>query len=253
MLRQFYKLTVTEFKIFMREPVAVFFNLFFPLMFLFLTMHVFLTKEAVQAGAINFYLPSFIIIITTGVSLFNIPIYIVKYRNNKFLKRLRVSPIRPLTILLSLGTANLLMLVVGLVILVVLGLLFYEAEFTGNAIFLILGLLLSFMSLGSIGLMIASFSRGMRTVNVVGQLIYYPMIFLSRAVPLELPDWLQVVSKLLPITYGLELTQRLWNEDYFIHRLGFDFITSSIWIDVVILIVVLVVCLFISMKFFKWE
>lgn len=253
MWRQFIQLTTTEFRIFLREPVAVFFNLFFPLMFLFLTMHVFLPEEQVAKGAINLYIPAFIIIITTGVSVFNIPIYIVKYRNTKFLKRLRVAPINPLTILLSLGTANLLMLIVGLVLLIAIGLLFYNASFAGNPILFAGGVLLSFLSLGSIGLVLASFIRGIRTVNVVGQLIYYPMLFLSGAIPLDLPPWLTAFSKVLPITYGVELIKRLWNKPFFDQTLHTTWLTPGPWVDVGVLSAYLVVGMFVALKTFKWE
>lgn len=253
MLKQYLKLTAVEFRIFLREPMAVFFNLFFPLMFLFLTMHVFLPKSQVENGAINVYIPAFIIIITTGVSFFNIPIYIVKYRNTKFLKRLRVAPINPATILLSLGTANLLMLIFGLVILVLLGVFFYGAQFDGNIFLFLGGVMLSFLSLGSLGLMVASFTRGMRTVNVVGQIIYYPMLFLSGAIPLDLPNWLETFSKILPITYGVELTKRLWNHSYFENTLHQQWQTSSPWIDVAILAAYFVVGMTLALKTFKWE
>jgi ABC-2 type transport system permease protein len=253
MFKQFIKLTAVEFKIFLREPMAVFFNLFFPLMFLFLTMHVFLPKEAVAAGAINDYIPAFIIIITTGVSFFNIPIYIVKYRNSKFLKRLRVAPLNPITILLSLGTANLLMLVFGLVLLVAIGLIFYGAEFQGNVFLFGLGVLLCFSSLGSLGLMIASFSRGLRTANVIGQLVYYPMLFLSGAIPLKLPGFLEVIAKILPITYAVELTKQLWNRPFFEQVEHYQWQMPNPWHNVLILSAYLAVGLFISLKTFKWE
>lgn len=253
MLKQFIHLTQVEFRIFLREPVAVFFNLFFPLMFLFLTMHVFLPEEQVMQGAINIYIPAFIIIITTGVSVFNIPIYIVKYRNTKFLKKLRVAPISPVTILLSLGTANLLMLLLGLLLLVVIGMLFYDAQFHGNLLLFLGGVLLSFLSLGSIGLVIASFTRGMRTANVVGQLIYYPLLFLSGAIPLNLPPWLEAFSKILPITYGVELTKRLWNKPFFEQTLQAEWLTPNAWVDVAVLSGYLIVGLFIALKTFKWE
>lgn len=253
MLKQYLKLTAVEFRIFLREPVAVFFNLFFPLMFLFLTMHVFLPQSQVDQGAINIYIPAFIIIITTGVAFFNIPIYIVKYRNSKFLKRLRVAPIGPATILLSLGTANLLMLIFGLVILVLMGVLFYGAHFDGNLLLFLGGVILSFLSLGSLGLMVASFCRGMRTVNVTGQLIYYPMLFLSGAIPLNLPGWLDIFSKALPVTYGVELTKRLWNREFFEATLDHQWQTASAWVDVGILALYLLIGMTIAMKTFKWE
>lgn len=253
MLRQFLKLTTIEFRIFLREPVAVFFNLFFPLMFLLLTMHVFLPKGQVQAGAINVYIPAFIIIVITGVSFFNIPIYIVKYRNTRFLKKLRVAPISPVTILLGLGAANLLMLLLGILILVGVGVFVYGATFSGNIFLFIAGVLVCFLSLGSMGLMLASFTRGMRTVNVVGQLIYYPMLFLSGAIPLDLPVWLQYVSKALPITYGVELIKRLWDPVFFTETLQYEWLTPSPWIDVAVLLGYFAAGMFIALKTFKWE
>src|SRR5687768_1004039 len=152
MIGQFLALTWTEFRVFLREPMAVFFNLFFPLMFLFLTMHLFLSRQAVAEGFINYYIPSFIVIIITGVSFFNIPIYIVKYRNTKFLKRLRITPLNPGTILISLATANLLILIMGLIILVLIGVLFYNAEFQGNILGFLGAVTLTFLSMGSMGL-----------------------------------------------------------------------------------------------------
>lgn len=253
MLKQFYNLTLVEFRIFLREPVAVFFNLFFPLMFLFLTMHVFLPEEQVVQGAINLYIPAFIVIITTGVSIFNIPIYIVKYRNTRFLKRLRVAPISPITILLSLGMANLLMLMVGLFLLIAIGVVFYGASFAGNIVLFLAGVLLTFLSLSAIGLVLASFIRGIRTVNVVGQLIYYPLLFLSGAIPLDLPPWLNTFSKVLPVTYGVELIKRLWNKPFFDQTLHATWQTSAAWVDVSVLVGYLIVCMFIALKTFKWE
>lgn len=252
MWRQFFNLTFVEFKIFLREPVAVFFNLFFPMIFLLLTMHVFLSKSMVEMGYINYFIPSFMVIITTGVSVFNIPIYIVKYRNLKFLKRLRVAPISPVTILLSMGLANLFMLIIGIVVLITVGILFYGAEFTGNVILFAFAAFLTFLSLGSLGLLIASFCRGMRTVSIVGQLAYYPLLFFSGVIPIDI-DWVVAVQKVLPISYGVQLTQRLWNNAFFESIENYQYLSSSGWIDAAILSGSLVICLYLALKTFKWE
>jgi len=253
MLRQFLKLTFMEFRVFLREPVAVFFNLFFPLMFLFLTMEVFVPKEYRAMGLIDIYLPSFFVIIITSVSLFNVPIYIVKYRNQKFLKRLRVAPLHPLTILLSLGLANLLMMLLGLVALVVVGVVIYGARVQANPLVLIPVLLLTFGSLGSLGLLIASFCRGMRTVNIVGQVIYYPMIFLSGAVPLPLGTGWKAIQLTLPATYGVDLTQWAWRAGSIPGRQLLLPQTGGPWVDIAVLLGIMIVCLIAATKTFKWE
>lgn len=253
MLRQFLKLTFMEFRIFLREPVAVFFNLFFPLMFLFLTMEVFVPKELRGVEAINVYLPSFFVIIITSVSLFNVPIYIVKYRNQKFLKRLRVAPIKPLTILFSLGLANLFMMMLGLIVLVIAGVLVYGAQVSTHMLQFIPALLLTFLSLSSLGLLIASFCRGMRTVNIVGQVVYYPMIFLSGAVLIPLGEGVKPLQLALPASYGVSLTQWAWGTDF---NSGWGLWlprTGGPLVDVVVLSGIMIISLFVAAKTFRWE
>lgn len=253
MVKQFLKLTWTEFRIFLREPVAVFFNLFFPLMFLFLTMELFIPKDVRALHPIDIYLPSFFVIIITSVSLFNVPIYIVKYRTQKFLKRLRVAPLHPLTILFSLGLANLFMMLLGLGVLVAVGVLVYGAKLEANLLELIPAVFLTFLSLGSLGLLIASFCRGMRTVNIVGQILYYPMIFLSGALPIPLGEGLKSIQFALPASYGVDLVQSTWQPNI---DPQWDILlpqTGGILVDVIVLSGVLIACLFIATKTFKWE
>ncbi len=256
MMRQFLKLGYTEFRIFLREPVTIFFNLFFPLMFLFLSMHLF-TKNPMESGIINYYIPSFTVIIMMGITIFNIPIYIVKYRNIKFLKRLRVAPIRPLTIMLALGVANLFMLLLGLLILIMVGTLLYHGRFTGNVLAFTGGVALCFAGLGSIGLLLASLIRGIRTVNVLGQLIFYPMLFFSGVLPIPLPNWLQPISKILPVSYGVELLLRIWNLEFFnnyvVDKYKIIATPHTYQTDIFILLGWMVVCTLLSAKFFKWE
>ncbi len=253
MFRQFTRLAYAEFRVFLREPVAVFFNIFFPLMFLFLAMHVFTPKEAVDQGIVNYYIPSFLIVTATGVSLFNIPIYIVKYRNVKFLKRLKVAPIKPFIVLTSLGIANLFLLLLGFLVVILVGLFVYNAKFTGNIFVFSAGLLLCFTSLASLGLLLSSVIRGLRTVNVVGQLVYYPMFFLSGAFPFHLPKALDITAKLIPTTYAVDLMQRLWNPTYFTKVSQIKNYHPSSNLDMLVLIVYLVLGILISVKFFKWE
>jgi len=253
MFRQFSRLAYAEFRIFLREPVAVFFNIFFPLMFLFLAMHVFTPQNAIDSGIVNYYIPSFLVVTATGVSLFNIPIYIVKYRNVKFLKRLKVAPIKPFVVLTSLGMANLFLLLIGFIVVILVGIFIYNATFTGNLFLFSAGLLLSFVSLASLGLLLSSIIRGLRTVNVVGQLVYYPMFFLSGAFPFHLPKALDITAKVIPTTYAVDLMQRLWSPSYYEHIIQIKNYQPSIGLDVLVLSIYLVAGILISVKFFKWE
>lgn len=251
-VKQFLSLTFTEFRIFLREPVAVFFNLFFPLMFLFLTMHVFLGEESKAAGAINHFIPTFLVIITTGVSIFNIPIYIVRYRNIKFLKRLAITPVNPALVLASLAFANLLVLLFGLLIVILLGVFVYGADFSGNWLYLLFACLLSFTALSGLGWIMGARITGIRTVNVIGQLVYYPLLFLSSGIPLNLGS-AEIIQKAMPTTYALDIIKYAWNPEFFSNSDQYAFFIGSPLTSISVLVGVTILSFIIAFKGFRWE
>src|SRR5690606_39246631 len=61
-----------------------------------------------------------------------------------------------------------------------------------------------------LGVMVATVVKQAQTFNVVIQLILFPMIFLSGAMyPVAgLPSWLGVLTRLNPLTYGVDLMRR---------------------------------------------
>jgi ABC-2 type transport system permease protein len=73
-------------------------------------------------------------------------------------------------------------------------------------------LLLSTLSILSIGFVIASVVPTARFAQPVSALIFYPMIGLSGLfIPIEaLPSALQWVAKLLPMTYIVSLLSGIW-------------------------------------------
>ncbi len=97
----------------------------------------------------------------------------------------------------------------------------------------------------AIGYIIASLSPGARTAQVVGMVIFYPMMFLSgSAIPLEvLPANVQRVSAILPLTYVVKLLRGLWIGEAW----------SQFTIEVIVLVAILVVGVLVSVKTFRWE
>ena len=72
----------------------------------------------------------------------------------------------------------------------------------GNELAFIGCWLLTFVSMFSIGLLMASLCTTVKAVNAVTSLVYFPMLFLSGAtIPFELfPEGLQKASQVLPLT-----------------------------------------------------
>lgn len=68
------------------------------------------------------------------------------------------------------------------------------------------------LSLSSLGILIASRMRSQQGFHMVVQLIIFPLIFLSGVFfPVNnVPMWLQVISKINPLTYGVDAIRQLF-------------------------------------------
>ncbi len=246
MIKQFSKLVVTEFKLFLREPEAVLFGFVFPLFFLFLVMEIFIPEYPPKEIIVNYIVPPLMLLVIASTAIFGLPATIVAYREIKFFKRLKATPVSPFVVLGSLGTANFIVTFLGILLLVLAGMLIYQARFDGNVLIFSSGFLLSFLSLVSMGLIIASICRTTRKAIAVSNIVFYPMMFFSGVfTPLDmLPDWIaRYVSPFIPITYAVELLQGLWLGDPLL-----DFSK-----EVIILLGFLILGLVISAKTFRWE
>ena len=244
-LRQFIKLTSTELKLFRREPIAVFFTFIFPVFFLFLIMEVFIPGD-VPREVINQVSPALMVVIIATSAIYGVPQTIVSYRNIKFLKRLKGSPVTPLTILGSLALSNFIVTVLGIALLAVVAVLVYDANLAGSLLSFLAGFVLAFLSLGAIFLFIPGVARSERTAIAISQIIFFPMMFFSGVfMPLELlPGWIvRYISPFIPVTHAVELMQGLW--------LGTP-LADLTW-QVLILVGVLCLGLVITARTFRWE
>ncbi|MEN4007492.1 MAG: ABC transporter permease [Methanobacteriaceae archaeon] len=245
-LRQFIKLTLTELKLFTREPEALFFNFIFPTFMLFVIMEVFVPADAPKEIVVNQVVPPLMVLIITQTALLGMPPTIVSYRTIKFLKRLHGSPITPLTTLGSIVLANFIVTILGIVLLTAVAILHYDAVFDGSFLHFITGFVLVFLSLAAIFMFVAAVARSQRAASAIAMMVFFPIMFFSGVfVPLDmLPDWVRhYISPYIPVTYAVELMQELW-----LGTLLFD-LTQEVFI----LLGILGIGLLITAYTFKWE
>jgi ABC-2 type transport system permease protein len=242
------QLLITNFKLFLREPIGTFFTLAFPplLIVLFGAMYGNEPDPLFGGyGSMDISMPGYTSLILGTVGFLSVPIALSGYREVGVLRRYRASALRPLTYIIADVLANLCMTLLGMAILVLVGWLLHKVRFEGNVIQLIAGVVLCGLSMFSAGYLIASVARGARTAQIVGMVIFYPMMFLSGAgMPLELlPDTIKRISDFLPLTYVVKLLRALWfGESWGDHLL-----------ETGILVGILVVCTAIAARFFQWE
>src|SRR5688500_17606337 len=149
------------------------------------------------------------IVISAVVSLVTI---VSIYREGGILKRLRATPLRPTTILSAHVLVKLLFTAVTLGLMLLAGRRYYPAGVNAPVVSFTIALLLSTLAILSIGFVIASIVPTARFAQPITAVIFYPMIALSGLfVPVEaLPPSLQMVARLLPLTYVVSLLRGIW-------------------------------------------
>jgi len=242
------KYTWTEIKLFLREPMGAFFTLVFPLMMLFLFGSIYGNEPLDMFngyGTVDVSIPAYTAMIIGTTGIMGLTITMSTYREKGILRRLRITPLRPQVILIAQVVVFFLMTVAGMLLLFLAGKLVYNLRFDGDPLTVALAFMLSSLSFFSLGFVLASVMPNARTAQVVGMVIFYPMLFLSGAgMPLEiLPEGLRNISKFLPLTYVVTLLRGLW-----IGGTWNQHIT-----EVIVLASLLVAGVLISAKTFRWE
>ncbi len=250
MMRGLFQLTWLEIKIFLREPLGAIGTIAVPVaMFL-------IVGRAMNRGSGTPRTPGGLEFMRTGlpvmVSVFmaisaviSLVTIISIYRESGILKRLRATPLRPHTILSAHVLVKLLFTALTLSLMILAGRRFYPAGLQAPVISFAFALLLSTLSILSVGFVIASVVRTARFAQPVSAVIFYPMLGLSGLfVPVEaLPSGLQWVAKLLPMTYIVSLLSGIWSGDAWSAHLG----------DLAALAIAGAACTALSARVFRWE
>jgi ABC-2 type transport system permease protein len=247
-MRGLIRLTITNLKLYIREPVSVFFTLAFAplLVVLFGAMYGNDPSPLFGGyGSMDISMPAYTALILGSVGILGIPIQVGSLREQGVLRRYRATPMHPLTYIVADVFTNLIMTLLGMVLLVLVGWLLYSVQFEGQVLDVIGALLLGGLSMFAFGYLIAGLAPGARAAQVIGMVIFYPMMFLSGAgIPLEImPESVRKISDYLPLTYVVKLLRGLWfGESWGAHLL-----------DVAVLVGVLVICGALAARFFRWE
>jgi ABC-2 type transport system permease protein len=247
-MKSLLKMSWMEAKLFLREPVGAFFTLVFPLMMLFLFGSIYGNEPSEYFngyGSVDISVPAYTAMIIATTGLVGLTITLSAYRENGILRRLRTTPINPLTVLAAQVIVLFVMTTLGMVLLVIAGKFVYHMRFDGNALSVLAGFVLCSLSFFALGFILAGLMPTARTAQVVGMVLLYPMLFLSGAgFPRELlPETIKKVSTFLPLTYVVTLLRGLWiGESWSQH-------TS----EVLVLSAMLAVGVLLSVKTFRWE
>ncbi len=190
-------------------------------------------------------LPILAAILTALSAVLSLVTIIAIYREGGILKRLRATPLRSHTILTAHVIVKLLFTALTLVGMILAGRRYFPPGADLPFVSFGLALLYSTFCIVSMGFLIASVVPTARFAQPIGTLILYPMIGLSGlfAPIAALPPALQIVARILPLTYTVSLLKGIWRGEGWLRHSG----------DVAALGIIFLACTAISARVFRWE
>jgi ABC-2 type transport system permease protein len=241
-----WNMTKTELKLFLRDPMAMFFTLLFPLMMLFLFGSIFGNEpdpDLGGRGSVDVSVPGYLAVIIATNAIMGLPINLATYRAGGVLRRFRATPLRPSVVLGAQVAVGLIFAAVGSALLVVAGRIVFGLHLPEDPAVVVGAVLLSAASIFAFGFILASVLPNARTAQSVAMVVFFPMMFLSGAAlprPL-LPETIQDVAQALPLTHVVTLLDDAWS------GAGWNFTAMLVLVGVLAAGVVL------STRLFRWE
>jgi imidazolonepropionase-like amidohydrolase/ABC-type multidrug transport system permease subunit len=194
-------LTKNELRLAFRDKQVLFFNYLFPLMFFFILAT---TLHAERGGALGMMIVINVLVIgVLGNGFFGAGIRAVQDREQNILRRFKVAPITPLPILAASLATGLLLFIPSILLTFGLARALYGMPLPSRPWAMLAFLAIGALTFRAIGLIIAAVSNSIGESNLLVQLMYMPMLFLSGAMfpATFLPRWAQTLAQFLPAAY----------------------------------------------------
>jgi ABC-2 type transport system permease protein len=198
-LTNFATLTRMRIQLTLRNKMFLFFSVIMPFGFFFLYAGVF--ARGIPRVVQYFLGP--VMALTVMGSFWGLSAALVNFREQGILRRFHVTPVTPADMLASSIVANFVLTLPTVIIEILFARFIYQVTLFGNLLSAFLLIALGTMSFASLGLVVASVTNTMQETQVINQLIWFPLIFLSGAtIPLaSLPIAAKRVGLFLPATY----------------------------------------------------
>ena len=242
-MRAYLALFRSNMRLTMRDRSVLFFNYLFPLIFFFAFAELF---HAGTGQGVAYFVATVLTMGILGNGLWGAGMRSVQDREANILRRFKVTPISPLPLLVASMVSGWLLYLPVIAIIAGLAHVMYAMPLPQHWISLVVMASLGVCAFRAIGLILAAVTNTMAEANILIQMLYMPMLFLSgTTIPSSvLPAWAQTVAEFMPATYLVTGFQ------------GIFFRNQSIFDNgpaVGALLLTTAMGLFLAVKLFRWE
>ena len=247
-MRAFGALFKTELRLSLRGMDMVIFAICMPVIVMIILGVIYGGSPAFNGAGYTFIEQSFgavaaIALCASGVM--GLPLVVSEYRNKKILKCFKVTPVSPSLILMVQVAVYAVYSLASLVFVFLTAKLMFGCTFDGSWLEFTAAYLLVMLSMFSIGMMVGGVAPNVKTANLLCCVLYFLMlIFSGTTLPYEImPGMLQRVSDVMPLSQGIKLLKAA--------ALGLPM--DSVLLPIIVMIALALVCISVSICFFKWE
>lgn len=217
-MKRFAAICKIELRLFTRDFFSFFFALVFPVLLLFLFGSIY-GNAPIYDGAdvkmMDLSVPAYSVMVIGVTGLMSLPLTLSGYKEKKIYKRFDATPVGKKSIMAAQVSINLMMTLIGILILLIAGVLFYHIQIKGSFLSVCVSVLFSIAALFSMGFLFTAIGQDLKSTSLLCYLFYFIMLFLSGATMPDIlfPDMIKKISDFLPMTYAVDLMQGVFAGD----------------------------------------
>ncbi|HSU61497.1 MAG TPA: ABC transporter permease [Bryobacteraceae bacterium] len=227
-----------------RDRSVLFFSYLFPLVFFFLFAQLFDGRQSPAAMA---QVISMVLIIgVLGNGFFGAGMRAVQDRETNVLRRFKVAPVSAAPIIVASLVSGLVSFLPSVFLFFFFAAAVYRMPVPHNLLSIVLFISVGVIAFRALGMIVAAVVNSAQEANILTQILYLPMLFLSGATfPISImPVWVQTIAQFMPATYLYQGTVAI--------MIGGQTVWTNL-IAVFALLITLAVALIVGTKLFRWE
>jgi imidazolonepropionase-like amidohydrolase/ABC-type multidrug transport system permease subunit len=227
-----------------RDRSVLVFSYMFPLIFFFVFAQAF--HASASPGAMSQVIAMVLVLGVLGNGFFGAGMRTVQDRETNVLRRFKVAPTNAAPFIVASMVSGLAAYLPVVFLFLFFGNVIYHAPIPTSLFSLLIFVSLGLLAFRAMGMIVASVVNSAQEGQIVIQILYLPMLFLSGATfPVSMmPEWVQNVAQFLPATYLFQGIQAI--------MIGGENVLKNM-ASALALIVAMLVALFVGVKLFRWE
>ncbi|MFT7561429.1 MAG: ABC-2 type transport system permease protein [Flavobacteriales bacterium] len=195
---------------------------------------------------IDFLLPGLLAFSIMQISIAGSGYNLVEYRRKGILKRLFVTPVRPIDVILGLVGARLLLVMLQITFLLIVATQFLGIQILGSLFSVYFVAAIAGAIFLSLGFALGSIAKTQASIQALGNLVIFPqMLFSGMFYPISsLPEFIQPIANILPLSFVANAMRDLVADGTSLFLL---------WPDLLGMAVCLALALVLATRLFVWR